>query len=415
MPVEQLHVEIEATNLCNTRCLHCPHETMTRTTGKMTWDVYQGIIDQAMAYTNDLSVEYAGMGEPLLHPEIYKFVEYASHIAGTSLTTNASALTPKNIERLVKAGLSQLTISFNGEDSQVYELMMGGLSFTCAQENLRNAIEISRGTRTSVAANVTVTRQTQCSLVELRKYLQDAGVQKIYFSKCHNRGGFLKGDVVCNTPVPPVGLNRCDILRNTLFVAWTGQVISCCHDLAGANVIGDMRTEQLFDVLEKRKQILAKGVDFPICSVCNDLYRFMISPEPGGRSIGELVYDLYAGDGQVITSPLHAWIYEIYAKEGQLPRLFAAFEERIQEQGQTIQDLTAQVHKPSEQVKEDNTRDNDYQALKQVHLQTQAQLSEILNSNAWLWVQRFQKLRLAAIPKGSHREKLFQRFMRILR
>lgn len=27
------HAEIEATNHCNTRCLHCPHETMSRERG----------------------------------------------------------------------------------------------------------------------------------------------------------------------------------------------------------------------------------------------------------------------------------------------------------------------------------------------------------------------------------------------
>jgi pyruvate-formate lyase-activating enzyme len=385
MPELSLHIEIEATNLCNTRCLHCPHEAITRPSGKMSWEVYQRLVDQALELApTGLSVEFAGMGEPLLHPQIYHFIEHLSSAAKTILTTNASALTPKNMQRLAQAGLSQLTISFNGADPQLYELMMGGLSFERARENLKTALEISQNTRTLVAANVSVTRQTQGRLAEIRGFLQEAGVERIYFSKCHNRGGFLKGDLVCDTPPPPAGLGRCDILRNTLFVAWDGRVLSCCHDLAGANLIGDTRAEPLAEILQKRQKILSKGVKYEICASCNDLYRFMFSPTPDGRPLGELVYDLYAGDEPADPSPLSAWLAEIYAQQGQLPRLLERFQGRVQEQEQAIRSLSSEL----------KAKESRLQAVQQ-------QLDELLSSRSWRWAQRLQRLRRALIPPGG--------------
>jgi MoaA/NifB/PqqE/SkfB family radical SAM enzyme len=136
MSDRHVHVEIEPTNTCNTRCLHCPHETISRPSGKMEWSTYQTVLDKVTAYTPHFNVEYAGMGEPLLNPSVYDFIQYVSSQGSTSLTTNASALTPHNMQRLIDADLARLTISFNGDDPELYELMMGKLSFERAQENL---------------------------------------------------------------------------------------------------------------------------------------------------------------------------------------------------------------------------------------------------------------------------------------
>ena len=289
-----LHVEIEPTNICNTRRLHCPHEALSRPYGKMDWETYQAILDKVMVYSETFSLQYAGMGEPLLNPLLYDFIRYVSAKAPTAITTNASALTRHNLEKLAEAGLRDLTISFNGTDPEIYTLMMGGLNFERAESNLRQAIELSRGTQMQVNANVSVTRQTQDQLDGIRHYLEDAGVSGVYFSKCHHRGGYLKGDLVCNTPPPPAADDRCDIFTQTLFVSWTGEVLSCCHDLAGANVVGDLRSQSIEAVLANKARIALKGVRFDICKGCNDLYRYMTDRTPDGRAIGDWVYSLYS-------------------------------------------------------------------------------------------------------------------------
>jgi MoaA/NifB/PqqE/SkfB family radical SAM enzyme len=129
MSKKHLNVEIEATNQCNTRCLHCPHEQIRRPKWVMDWQSYEIISGKIMAASDDFSVEYAGMGEPLLNSQIYDFIRRVTPKGYTSLTTNASALTSQNSERQIDAGLDLLTVSFAGADADTYELMMGGLDF----------------------------------------------------------------------------------------------------------------------------------------------------------------------------------------------------------------------------------------------------------------------------------------------
>ncbi len=388
-----LHVEIEPTNNCNTRCFHCPHETITRSKGLMEWETYVQVADQILSYSDDFSVEYAGMGDPLLNPRFYEFVKYISPHGFTSATTNATALTPKNMEKVLDAGLGRLTISFNGTDPELYELMMGGLSFRRAEDHLKMALEMSRGSKTQVGANVSVTRQTQDHLDSIRKYLEDSGVTDIFFSKCHNRGGFLKGDLVCRTPPPPSDDNRCDIFTKTLFVAWTGEVLSCCHDLAGDNVIGDLRRESLAEIFDRKTTIAAGGVKFEICKGCNDLYRFMDDRTPDGRPIADWVYELYSDGANVEPRPpssLSRWINVIYQQEDRQERLLATLAGRIED----LETVKKELETSNAELSADLTVADEWRR-------------NVERSRAWSLSQRLMRVRRAIIPEGSRREALF--------
>ena len=71
-------IDLEATNTCNFRCVFCPtgNRSMKRPSGFMREDLFRGVIDQCVDRCH--GVRFIGWGEPLLHPEIVKFVSYAT-------------------------------------------------------------------------------------------------------------------------------------------------------------------------------------------------------------------------------------------------------------------------------------------------------------------------------------------------
>jgi sulfatase maturation enzyme AslB (radical SAM superfamily) len=308
-------IEIEATNLCNTVCLHCPHCSISRPMGKMTWEVYQAVMDQVKTQSNKILVSFTGMGEPLLNPLIYRFIEYAAPLR-TTITTNASALTPDNVERLLQAGLKQVMISFNGHEAVLYETMMGGLSFERIMENIHRTVEMCAGSELAVWANVSVTRQTRGYLRQIRDLLRQAGIPNVIFAQCHNRGGFLKGDLVCDTPPAPA-FARCDVFSGNLFVTWNGDVLACCHDLAGEAVFGNLGVDKLDAVLRRRRQEGVRGLNYAICKNCNDLYRLVRDSTPDRRTLSEWIYSLYSDHTPPlpVNSRLSEWLYTLYVAE----------------------------------------------------------------------------------------------------
>lgn len=298
-------VEIEATNECNTRCLHCPHETITRPKGKMTWETFQIVADKVLAYGKTQAIDFAGMGEPTLNPDLPRFIAYFKGKIPTYITTNASALTAKNIEKLIEAGLGTIILSFNGADAATYELMMGGLSFERADKYITNLVNQAKG-HINIVANVSVTKQTRDKLKEIKIYLNDKGIDKIFFSLCHNRGGHLKGNSVCDTPIPPAFIKQCDIFDHTLFVAWTGEVLACCHDLDGVGKIGDLLTDPLEQIVQFKESLRGRGAVFPMCASCNDLYRFSGQASINGKPVREWIYALHTHQSELASMYIDA-------------------------------------------------------------------------------------------------------------
>jgi hypothetical protein len=284
--------EIEATNRCNTRCLHCPREALTRPLGMMSWDVFRTVADKVLGDGQFEAVCFSGMGEPTLNPELPRFIGHLRGEIATSLTTNASTLTVHKTRELVDAGLGQAIVSFCGDDQELYRLMTGGLSLGQADRQIRDLVA-QGADKVRVSANVSVALPNHGRLSGIRSHLEELGVHDVTFAMCHNRGGYLDDPSVCQTPLPPSGEGRCDIFANTLYVAWNGQVLSCCHDLAGQGYIGDLMSEDLDQILDRKQCIMQTGVRFPMCKDCNDMYRFERDPTPDGRPLSEWIYGLY--------------------------------------------------------------------------------------------------------------------------
>jgi hypothetical protein len=294
-------VEIEATNRCNTHCLHCPRQAISRPLGTMSEEVFRTVADKILAEPSFEAVYFSGMGEPTLNRALPQFIAYLAPKLPTMVTTNVSTLTGERIQALVDAGLSGAIVSFGGHTAELYGLMSGGLALADADERIRELVRLGQG-KLQVSANVSVTLPNRSYLAEIKSHLGDLGVGQVTFAMCHNRGGFLDDPSICRTPLPPLGEGRCDIFADTLYVAWNGQVLSCCHDLAGQGAVGDLVAEDLGAILDRKGHIEETGVRFPMCRSCNDMYRFGRDDTPDGRPLSEWIYILHASDDEQTTA-----------------------------------------------------------------------------------------------------------------
>lgn len=318
-------VELEATNYCNTHCVHCPRESITRPLGNMSWQTFQTVIDKVFAYSIPELVNFSGMGEPTVNPLLPDFIAYLSEkVPAVQITTNASSLDAKLSENLVNAGLKKIFVSFNGHTDALYKKMMGGLSFEHARENIESLLRLTKG-RTEVAANVSVTEINKNDLQDIQSYIRQMGIQEVVFAQCHHRGGYFPNFSVCTTPIPPTIDGRCDVFKNTLFVAWDGRVLSCCHDLEGKAVVGDLNKDNLEQIMTRKRDVLREGVHFSMCKDCNDFYRFIDDLTPDGSSLSDWIYALYVSEDER-TAKLIETVAQRDARICELERLIKRYE-----------------------------------------------------------------------------------------
>lgn len=114
-------VELEITNRCNERCVHCyiPHEDKTQ---DMDPEFYYDIVDQ-LAEMGTLGLTITG-GEPLLHRHIVEFLRYArSKDLKLSLLSNATFVTDEIIQAIREARVNMIAISLYSMNPEEHDFI----------------------------------------------------------------------------------------------------------------------------------------------------------------------------------------------------------------------------------------------------------------------------------------------------
>jgi len=110
----------ECTNLCNYNCIHCYSSSGNK--NKTAFLPFK-IIKKMIREFARLGVEFLsiGGGEPLLYPDIFNAIKYATSLGlAIEMTTNGSLLTSQVIEKLKSSGLKFIQISLDGANPKTY-------------------------------------------------------------------------------------------------------------------------------------------------------------------------------------------------------------------------------------------------------------------------------------------------------
>lgn len=112
---------LEPTNACNLRCPLCVtgNGRLTRPTGFMPFERFRALIDEVGDHLFYLLLYQ--QGEPFLHPEFLRFVEYAKRKRiFVTTSTNGHYLDRDTARGTVASGLDSLIVSVDGADQDTY-------------------------------------------------------------------------------------------------------------------------------------------------------------------------------------------------------------------------------------------------------------------------------------------------------
>lgn len=144
-----IHLDIESTGVCNLRCPFCATTTGMwgpKAPGYMQWQLYQRIIDESADH-GLCSIKLSFRGEPMLHQQLSRMVEYAKRrgVLDVYFNTNATMLTERAVHALIDAGLDRISVSFEGITRDVYEANRVGAKYEKVVENIRALRRIRDG------------------------------------------------------------------------------------------------------------------------------------------------------------------------------------------------------------------------------------------------------------------------------
>jgi len=115
-------IDLEPNSRCNFRCTMCQVSEWQRgqRAADMTFEEFKSL---SGLYLFVVEAKIHGMGEPLLHKDFFKMVEFlGEYLIWTRTSINGSLLLANNnIERIVNSSLGEVQISLDGATKETYE------------------------------------------------------------------------------------------------------------------------------------------------------------------------------------------------------------------------------------------------------------------------------------------------------
>lgn len=258
-------IYIEITNICNLNCSFCPSNN--RKKEFMSVSNFLSIINKIKDYTNHIYLHIKG--EPLLHPELDKILTIANlNYLNVNITTNGRLLKDK-IDILNNNKIRQINISlhsFNNLD-EIKDIvkLCDNIKNTNINYRLWNNLD-----NTSVY-----------NLLEEYYHLKiDKNNSRINL----NNHTFLSIDNEFDWPsldIPVISkTGTCKALKDQIGILVNGDVVSCCLDNNGDNVLGNILSDNLENIINSNKyQEMLKGFQnkkliSPLCQRCGYRKRF---------------------------------------------------------------------------------------------------------------------------------------------
>lgn len=246
-------IYIEITNCCNLACPFCIKNS--REPKMLSFDEFKFILNKIKPYTNYLYFHV--LGEPLLHPNINEFIDYASsNNFKVNITTNGYLINKiKN-----NNNIRQLNISLHSFDNN------GKLSLIDYLKNIFDVAENLAKKGTKISFRLWVDNKINNQILD--KINEYFGANIILNNFLGNIT--IKENIFLSISKPFIwpSLNNdfynekgtCYGLKQHISILSDGTVIPCCLDTKGNINLGNIYNDELNDILNsKRVQNIING------------------------------------------------------------------------------------------------------------------------------------------------------------
>lgn len=262
-------LSIETTNRCNLNCPFClvgmqedqesvAHDDLPRPWGAMDLKLCEKIADDANAFGIE-KMQLHFQGEPLMHKQFVDFIKISKRFGlATQVFTNGLLLNEERSREIVRAGLDVMRFSVDGATQEIYQLNRVGGRFEQVYENMAALVRIVKEEKSSMELmwQFIAMRNNEHEIETARKMAKKIGIP--FFVKTFAES------VPESAPLNPKYRRQlhpkpCQDIYRSIFVYWNGDVVPCCYDLAGKEIMGNLAQNSLQEIWEGEKYRTFRG------------------------------------------------------------------------------------------------------------------------------------------------------------
>lgn len=240
----RIKVGLELTSKCNLRCGMCPLPVLRRPYEDMEWPLVEKA--EREIHGNGLKLKWLHeMGEPLLYARIDDAIRLFPE---ASLSTNGLVLTPEIGAKLLASPLKRIRICVDSINPKVYPQLRTGGDFDKLVDLTRQFLKQAKGSPLRIEIQKMRSRMTLEETVDdfrgvfdLKQYKNARVIEKTCEALDVNEETDLHGKFY-------------GCVQGAFFT-WVvifadGRVTHCCYDAHGDQVMGDLKTQSLREIID---------------------------------------------------------------------------------------------------------------------------------------------------------------------
>ena len=242
--------------------------------------IAQSIFEE-FAATDDARITFAGIGDPLLHPQFAEIVESASKAGINSLSaeTDLLDLTPEKIDRLADLPLDIISIHIPAILPQTYQAVMGIDGLKQVMENLMRLVHRRQASQKGVPVIVPIFVKTAANLAEIEAW-NDHWIRALGSAVITGPGDFA-GQIpdASLVQMEPPKRRTCSRIARRLTILSDGKITACEQDFRGLHALGLAGDNSIESVWRQQMSSLrrdhAEGnwQKHALCAACKDWHR----------------------------------------------------------------------------------------------------------------------------------------------
>lgn len=296
---------VDATEVCNLECIHCPHPEFKRSehyaTRYLDVAIHTKMVDEVRQYGQGHTqyIRYTSNGEPLVHPAIYDMLDYAVKNSGVfvTLTTNGTIMNEKRIEKLLASGLHMVDISIDAFLPETYAEIRRGGTLETTRANVLKLMEIKKriGAATRIVVSFVEQPQNTGEVADFESYWKRQGADFVVIRRLHSAAGGVSAIAMdMKQTQQSVDRKPCLYPWERILLNPKGELAFCPQDWSHGSVLADYRTTTIREVWQgeayrqlREAHLTNQYNAFPFCAQCPDWAQTRWPGE--GKSYADLV------------------------------------------------------------------------------------------------------------------------------
>lgn len=249
-------IYIETTNLCNAKCIMCPHERLTRKPAYMSDEVFEKTVASIEELSlSDVQIFLHKEGEPLMDS---KLMDRLSIVAAkfadnneVGISTNGMLFTHEMADRFIESGANLIFFSVDGVDKEEYERIRVNLKYEVVENNIHYFLKRCRDENLNIRVVMQMLVESDNNSSELFIEKWKDYPCKFYIKEMHS---YLDGGHSSQTKcLSESQVNLCDDPFKLIVIYTSGAAGLCCWDYNNEYYIGNIMELSLLELFNCKK------------------------------------------------------------------------------------------------------------------------------------------------------------------